>query len=229
MLDPSKKESSYLLYLLDFSIEMWPRFLTRGLPRVGRLPIASIAAASATFMFSDEGQPAFPEKPISIPQSKMTTEFFIRQSSILSEEAASRLLQFVISALDDSVQSFLEANSEMANLYEASRSYTLTEFGEERLTELRLVAQEKLGHIRDLELLFLYVRKTVEANSEVCFLVGEEFCSKQASEKLHAAISHVQDKLDQVKLAELDLLNAKKSHIEKSVTTAAAAAADENE
>ena len=60
-----------------------------------------------------------------------------------------------------------------------------------------------------------YAKKLLDANSEVNFLVGEEFCSTHTSQTIYAATSHIDQKMTEVKLAQLDLIKAHKTHIEK--------------
>ena len=121
-----------------------------------------------------------------------------------------RLLTFLVKSLDEVTKESLNAHKDLANLYDLSSQYSLTEAGEDKMLELRLCVQRK-KELQDLELLF-DVKKLMDANSEVAFLVGEEFCSRQTSEKIHGAISHFQEKLEAVKLAELNLATAHKTH-----------------
>ena len=54
---------------------------------------AQISLSSQTVVFlSDENEKTLPKEPIAIPSSNFSHEFLIRQSSVLSEEAASRYL-----------------------------------------------------------------------------------------------------------------------------------------
>lgn len=118
--------------------------------------------------------------------------------------------------MDSNVQACLNAIKELANLYELSGQYSLTEKGQDRIFELRKTVKEKQSELRDLELLFHYAKKLLDANSEITFLVGEEFSSTHTSQTIHAATSHIEKKITEVKLAELDLLQAQKLHIEKN-------------
>ena len=121
----------------------------------------------------------------------------------------------LVSTIDSSVKSFLETNNELANLYELSAQYSLTPAGEDRMVELRKLVNKKESELKDLELLFQYAKKLLDANSEVTFLVGEEFCSTHTSQTIYAATSHIDQKMIEVKLAQLDLVEAHKIHIEK--------------
>ena len=84
------------------------------------------------------------------------------------------------------------------------------------MVELRKTVKDKRTEIRDLELLFEYTKKLLDANSEVAFIVGEEFCSTTMSQKINTATSHIEKRITEVKLAELDLIEAQKIQIEKS-------------
>ena len=129
----------------------------------------------------------------------------------------SRLLVLLVSTVDSNVKIFLDANNELANLYEMSAQYySLTESGEDRIVELRQIVNGKRAELRDLEVLFQYAKKLLDANSGIAFLVGEEFCSTNTSQTINAATSHIEQKMIGVKMAELDLIEAHKIHIEKS-------------
>jgi hypothetical protein len=129
----------------------------------------------------------------------------------------SRLLVLLVSTVDSNVKIFLGANNELANLYEMSAQYySLTESGEDRIVELRQIVKEKRAELRDLEVLFQYAKKLLDANAEIAFLVGEEFCSTNTSQAINAATNHIEQKMIGVKMAELDLIEAHKIHIEKT-------------
>lgn len=83
------------------------------------------------------------------------------------------------------------------------------------MVQLRHTISVKKKEILDLELLFEYVKKLMDANAEVNFLTGSEFSSLQTSERIHAASEHLKKQLEALSLAELDLAAAHKSHIEK--------------
>ena len=85
-----------------------------------------------------------------------------------------------------------------------------------RIVELRQIVKEKRAELRDLEVLFQYAKKLLDANSEIAFLVGEEFCSTNTSQTINAATNHIEQKMIGVKMAELDLIEAHKIHIEKT-------------
>ena len=71
----------------------------------------------------------------------------------------SRLLVLLVSTVDSNVKIFLDANNELANLYEMSAQYySLTESGEDRIVELRQIVNEKRAELRDLEVLFQYAK-----------------------------------------------------------------------
>lgn len=109
----------------------------------------------------------------------------------------------------------MTANNDLANLYELSASYTLTEEGESKMVQLRHTISVKKKELMDLELLFEYVKKLMDANAEVNFLTGQEFCSVQTSERIHSASEHLKKQMEALSLAELDLAAAHKSHIEQ--------------
>ena len=71
----------------------------------------------------------------------------------------SRLLVLLVSTVDSNVKIFLDANNELANLYEMSAQYySLTESGEDRIVELRQIVKEKRAELRNLEVLFQYTK-----------------------------------------------------------------------
>ena len=177
-----------------------------------------VIAAGSTFLYQESTMPDLPKDPINIPKSELSNDYLIRQSSILSSEAASRLLMFITKSVDDVVLEYLNVQKELANLYELSsdEQFSLTEAGQDRMLELRRSVHKLKKDLQDLELLFEYVKKLMDANSEVSFLVGEGFCSQQCSERIQGAIIHVTEKLDSAKMAEMDCTLAQKLHIEKT-------------
>ena len=53
-------------------------------------------------------------------------------------------------------------------------------------------------NVQDLDLLFSYVQKLVDAAAETSFLIGADYASVQASERLHSALNVVQQVGDSV-------------------------------
>ena len=178
------------------------------------LMVPSMAATTFVFEDSDKTSSDLPKEPIDLPNSNLSLEFLLKQSSILSEEAASRLLMHFISSLDIVVSDLISRKNELADLYELSGGqYQLTDAGEARIVTLRNEIKVYTKQLSDLELMFEYIRKLMDSNSEVCFLVGERFASEQASLKIHNACEHIKSKLDAVKRAEIDLIEAHTAHI----------------
>ena len=122
----------------------------------------------------------------------------------------------MVSALEERVHHVLRLQKELANLYELSAQFALTEVGEDQMMRLRQDLNHGQKELRDLDLLFEYVKKLLEANAEVNFLVEEDFSSRQISQRLHEAGVHVKERLEAVQLGELDLARAHAAHIEKS-------------
>jgi hypothetical protein len=60
------------------------------------------------------------------------------------------------------------------------------------------------------------MKKLMDSNAEVCFLVGADFASKQASERLHSAQGTVQQLFDRARLLEVELAEAQRGHIERT-------------
>ncbi len=120
-------------------------------------------------------------------------------------------------AIEAAFSAYKEASQELANLYEMSAGkFTLTDAGEERVLDLKMKIAEKRKQLDDLELLFQYVKKLMDANAEVTFLSGEEFVSKQASEAIHSAEQHMMQLLEKSRLLQLEVLQARQHHIEKT-------------
>ena len=191
----------------------------KGLARCSKsklLVIPSMAASTFIFEDSDKTSSDMPKEPIDLPNSNMSLEYLLRQSSILSEESASRLLMHFISSLDVVTSDLISRKNELADLYELScGQYQLTDAGEARIVALRNEIKAYTKQLSELELMLEYVKKLMDANSEVCFLVGELFASEQASLKIHNACEHIKTKLEAVKRAELDLIEAHTAHITK--------------
>ena len=121
----------------------------------------------------------------------------------------------LVCAIEETVAGFNESAVELATLYEISSQYQLTAAGEDRTFDLRKAVNEKRKNLQDLELLFAYVKKLMDANSEVTFLLNAEYASTQTSQQIHDATKYVEEKLNSVRLLELDLAQAQKVHIEK--------------
>ena len=186
--------------------------------------------SSTTFAFQESSLPDMPEKAISFPsENELTHKFLIRQSSILSSEAASRVLVFLVTAFDACLLRYLEANKELANLYEMSSDFSLTEAGSQRVLELRSVVLDKKKELLDLQLLFAYVRKLMDLNASVNFLVGEEHVSDLTSERIHSTSQHFEKQMESFKMAELDLAQAQAAHIKKSLNKETETETVENE
>ena len=184
------------------------------------LMFSSMAATTFVFEDSDQSSSEFPKEPIDLPNANLSLEFLLKQSSILSEEAASRLLMHFISSFDIVVSDLISRKNELADLYElSSGQYQLTDAGEARIVTLRNEIKAFTKQLSELELMLEYVKKLMDANSEVCFLVGERFASEQASQKIHNATEHIKTKLEAVKRAEIDLIEAHTAHIAKQTQT----------
>ncbi len=77
----------------------------------------------------------------------------------------------------------LQSQAELANLFEDSL-LALTEEGEKRAAALQRKAAELKKKVHDLEMLFAFVKKLMDANAEVCFLAGAHFASTQVASTL---------------------------------------------
>ena len=172
---------------------------------------------ASSFVIEEETLPELPQDPIEIPSAaeQLTNKFLLKQSSILSAEAAARTLTLLVSTIEEHVKAFLEATSELSNLYELGSHHQLTEAGQDRTLQLRQVINEERKRLHDLELVFAYMQKLMEINSQITFLLDAEYSSTKASQEIHTAATHTRQKFNAVKLAELDLARAHQSHIEK--------------
>ena len=101
-------------------------------------------------------------------------------------------------------------------MYELGAQYQLTPAGQDKTLELRSVINEKRKHLHDFELVFAYVQKLMEINSQVTLLLDAEYSSTKMSQQMYSASTHLRQKLNAVKLAELDLAQAHQALIEKS-------------
>jgi len=202
-----------------------------------------VLGAAGTVVYNFQEDPSskeshFPRQPVSLPPSELSHEFLVRQASTISAEKAAQTLTFVVTAVYDCAMQYLQTLAELANLYEDS-VLALTEEGGQRVAALQAQAETEGKRLRDLELLFTFIRKLLDANAEVCFLTGAEFASTQvihrlrfasqtdafppaqASERIRAAETTVHTLFNRTKLMELDLARAKQSHIEKCGRVAA--------
>lgn len=162
-----------------------------------------------------------PTEPVKFQedQQQLTHEFLVRQSSVVSAEKASSLVTHYTCAVQDAAGQYIATASELANLYEASVSASLTEEGDLRVGQLRLKCSELKQTLADLEMLSHFVKKLGDANAEVCFLAGAEFASVQASERLLSAMRTVTELFEKARLLELDLVMAQQKHIEAASRT----------
>ena len=126
-----------------------------------------------------------------------------------------RILTQLVCAIEECVAGYNESAGELATLYEISSQYQLTAAGEDRTFDLRKAVSDKRKELQDLELIFAYVKKLMDANSEVTFLLDAKYASTQASQQIHDATKYVEEKLNSVRHLELDLAQAQKVHIEK--------------
>ena len=126
----------------------------------------SMRLASSLFVIEEETLAELPTSPIEIPSTpdQLTNKFLLKQSSILSAEAAARTLTLLVSTIEDHVQAYLEATSQLSNLYELGAQYQLTPAGQDKTLELRSVINEKRKYLHDFELVFAYVQKLMEIN-----------------------------------------------------------------
>ena len=78
----------------------------------------SMRLASSSFVIEEETLAELPTSPIEIPSTpdQLTNKFLLKQSSILSAEAAARTLTLLVSTIEDHVQAYLEATSQLAIL-----------------------------------------------------------------------------------------------------------------
>ena len=125
------------------------------------------------------------------------------------------MILFITKWIEESADKTIRLQNELANLYELSAQFSLTDAGEDKMIELRQSINRSQKELRDAELLFEYAKKLMDANAEVAFLVSEEFESRQISERIHAASGHVTQKLNAAKMSDLDLARAHQTHIEK--------------
>ena len=113
---------------------------------------------------------------------------------------------------------FVLCTDELIKLYEDTSASTVSYVPmdwQARMSELQTDANDIKKQISELEMLFEFVKKLLELNSEVSFLGGAEFVSTQASERLFSLTNAGEALLAQVNQQELDLAAAKAKHIVK--------------
>lgn len=185
-------------------------------PRGARaLATSSALASAAAFTYVAPSEPELPSQPLSLPEVEDASHaFLIRQTCVSVVEAQSLFLTRFVVAAQDLGKEYIEVLSETANLLEES-VLALTEAGSERLVELKARGSHLRKQVNDQELMLHYVRKSVDASAELCFLAGAEFASAQVSEKLRAAEVALEALLERVRLLELDVAKAHSAHIDK--------------
>merc|ERR1712059_172750 len=85
----------------------------------------------------------------------------------------------------------------------------------DRMVELRGKIKREKEALSELEILFTFVKKLMDSSAETSFLVGAEFSSLVASERLSSAEQLVIRTLERVKQEELELKEAEADHIER--------------
>ena len=185
-------------------------------PLLRRALAPSALASAATFYFNESDEPTHekPATPIGLPPSSLSHEFLIQQSCTLSVESSSNLMSQMVNAVNDQFVTFSDVIGELASLYDDS-VIALTEEGADRVALLKQAHSDLKKSMDELETAFYFVQKLMDANAEVCFIVGSEFASTQASERIYSAKKTVSEVFDKVRLMELDLVTAYTSHIDK--------------
>ena len=172
LVEKEKKGLQIPFYVLFFSSDDMFIRLIRILSRSSKvaagiaMSFPSMRLASSSFVIEEETLAELPTSPIEIPSTpdQLTNKFLLKQSSILSAEAAARTLTLLVSTIEDHVQAYLEATSQLSNLYELGAQYQLTPAGQDKTLELRSVINEKRKYLHDFELVFAYVQKLMEIN-----------------------------------------------------------------
>jgi len=150
---------------------------------------------------------------------KWSHKFLLQQSSTLNVESVSVTLTQTVIALQTCSKSYCSHLNEMVMLLTLNEdglptAYTNQEVYE-RLSELRSTVKTEKSTLIELELLFTYVKRLLDAAAETAFLVGAEYASLQASSRLNNAELQVKDELKVVESNELELLKVEKANIIK--------------
>jgi hypothetical protein len=154
-----------------------------------------------------------PIERLSDATSQLTHEFVLRQSCTLSAEAASTVMTQTVNAITDAAGNYLQILSELIVWYTEIPSDTVTEEVHQELVALNRRRSETKKVLSDLEMLFRFVRKLMDSNAEVCFLVGADFSSVQVSERIAAAESYVTKLFESARNHEETLSRAQQAHI----------------
>ena len=179
-------------------------------------PSLFTAASSSTITYTFDEDDENKDSPRTMKfyrENELTHQFLIKQSTILSSEAASKLLTHTIIALDDAVTRYKTSNSELANMYE-NDSILLEDHGE-RVVQLETELSELKDFINDTELLFIYVKNLCNANAQVTFITNSELASIQISERLFVAENQFKELMSKARLSELDLVKEQSRHIDR--------------
>lgn len=175
-----------------------------------------LAASSSLLVVLAEERPP-PNRSIQVSSPELSHAFLIKQSSILSVDAASRLLLHTLTALQDLNRAYCLHMQELTTIYEMSAGGLPLALTSQDLYEamlrLRLKVKTERQQLSDLRLLWEYARKLMEASAETSFLAGAEYCSVEASERLASAQRHVDQELGAAAQLEAALRHGEQAHI----------------
>jgi len=167
-----------------------------------------------------EGALPKPEKPVALKDEPMTHQFVLRQSSVLSVEAVTRVLTQTVVALQDANRDYCQKVGRLISLYNMGDDglppVMANQQMYQQMVELKIQVSSDKKNVQDLDLLFSYVQKLVDAAAETSFLIGADYASVQASERLHSALNVVQQEIAAREALEKELTLAEKSLIERT-------------
>jgi len=158
-----------------------------------------------------------PKQAIAFTDRPLTHQFLLKQASVLSVEAVSRVLTHTVIALQEENASYCEKLKDLIGIYEMGGDglplVMTSQQHYQQMVELKSQVTVDKKAVQELHLLFVYVQKLMDAAAETSFLVGADYASVQASERLHAGEREVEKEFREREQLEAELLRAEADHV----------------
>jgi hypothetical protein len=166
---------------------------------VGRNGVAGFCLASGLVLTERTEGGNKPEKSVTFTDPPpLTHQFVLKQASVLSVEAVSRVLTHTVIALQEQNTCYCEMLRELIGIFELGGDglplVMTSQQIYEKMVSLKSQINSEKKAVQELHLLFIYVQKLMDAAAETSFLVGADYASVQASERLRSAEREVQKK-----------------------------------
>lgn len=181
------------------------------------------SASFVTISTEDQDSLSTPVKPLSsldrLENEDTSHKFMMKQASVLMVEAACRNLHHCVVAIQDLTNTYIRHLKELTGIFDMTVdklpvAYTNQEIYD-KLVDLRCKIKKERESLTELRILFNYVKKLMDSAAETSFLVGAEFSSILASERLSTGEKVVGQVMLEVERAEWELKKAEAAHIQR--------------